>query len=538
MTGAEYIIDFLIRRGVDTVFGYPGVAVLELYDALGKSPLRHILVRHEQGAVFAASGYARTSGRIGVAVATSGPGAVNLATGIADAYLDSVPLLAITGQVESSAIGRDAFQEADIMGMTLPVTKHNYLVRDIKNLPRSLEEAYKIALSDRCGPVLIDITKDVLAADIDESIAVKPNLPRKRENEYPLSDALPQIKSALAASKRPLILAGGGVVSGGASHSLTNFARKSGIPIVTTLMGMGILVGDGVELYGMTGVYGNRAARAALDGCDLAIAVGCRFSDRTVSDFKRFERSRTIIHCDCDPAEINKNCTADIAAVCGADAFLDALSDAEIEYDRPAIEGWKSSLSPLKAKHVITEHPNRLSNWEILRAIDTLEAERRDALYVSDVGDFQMSAARELEPRFERGFITSGGLGAMGFGLPAAIGASYSRPNGVKNIVLLCGDGGFQMTMPELSTLKAAPLPIKVFIFDNSSLRMIKNAQLRDYGGATVDSALIGNPDFSMIAAAYDIKSAVLDMNDRAALSEKINALLDIEESVIIDCKV
>ncbi len=541
MTGAEFVVSFLKAHGVDNIFCYPGVAVLELFDALGRSDINHILVRHEQGAVFAASGYARISGRVGVCIATSGPGAVNLTTGITDANLDSVPLLVITGQVESGSIGRDAFQEADIMGITLPVTKHNYLIRNPSQLCNALEEAWNIASKGRCGPVLVDITRDVLEAELGEiSPAGKAVLPRSRKNQYPIENALPEIKKAVEESYRPVILAGGGVVAAGASQSLSDFAAMTGIPVVSTLMGMGTVTGKDVHMFGMTGIYGGNAAKSALVQCDLCIAVGCRFSDRTIADFRSFGRRRMIIHCDIDPAEINKNLNADIAVVEDAGVFFSVLHEymREADIDREAFARWNEQLTAEKSKHEIVLHENRLSNWEILRTIDELEALRHDACYVSDVGDFQMSAARELEPRFERGFITSGGLGAMGFGLPAAVGASFGAPDGVRNIVLLCGDGGFQMSVQELSTLKKAKLPVIIFIFDNSALRMIKNKQDRYYEGRYVDSVFTDNPDFSLIGRAYGIKTICCGVEQRQRLKEIFNEVLDSGENMIVICSV
>lgn len=542
MTGAEFVVSFLQSHGVDELFCYPGVAVLELFDELGKSDINHILVRHEQGAVFAASGYARASGRVGVCIATSGPGAVNLTTGITDANLDSVPLLVITGQVESGSIGRDAFQEADIMGITLPVTKHNYLIKKSSQLCSALEEAWNIASKGRCGPVLVDITKDVLASELENTSASGDAvLPRSRKNSYPLEDALPEIKKAIEESYRPVILAGGGVVSAGASEALSGFAALTGIPVISTLMGMGTVTGKDVNMYGMTGIYGGSAAKTALGQCDLCIAVGCRFSDRTIADFSDFGKRRMIIHCDIDPAEINKNLSADIAVVEDAKRFFLVLTDymrSNCDIHRDAFELWNTQLRHEKSKHEIVRHETRLSNWEILRTIDQLEAVRRDAIYVSDVGDFQMSAARELEPRYERGFITSGGLGAMGFGLPAAIGASYSAPDGVKNIILLCGDGGFQMSVQELSTLKKAKLPVKIFVFDNSALRMIKNKQDRYYEGRHTDSVFTENPDFELIGKAYGINTVCCGVKERDRLAEIFNEVLDSRENVIVICKV
>ncbi len=537
MTGAEFVVDFLKKMQTDTVFCYPGVAVLELFDALGKSDINHVLVRHEQGAVFAASGYARASGKVGVCIATSGPGAVNLTTGITDANLDSVPLLVITGQVDSASIGRDAFQEADIMGITLPVTKHNYLVKDKRQLRAVLAEAYKIASCHRCGPVLVDITKDVLSSEIDDEGEISSPLPRKRRNEYTLDRALPEIEKAIKESYRPVILAGGGVVASGCSDKLAEFSQKSGIPVIVTLMGMGIVLGDDVKLYGMTGVYGNKAAQTALWQSDLCIAVGCRFSDRTVSDFARFESSRMIIHSDVDPAEINKNLRADIAAVCDAGEFFDALLSLGAKPDASSLELWVSQLDALKTKHFIEKHAHRLSNWEIVRNLDECAKERGDSVFVCDVGDFQMATAREIEPIFERGFITSGGLGAMGFGLPAAIGASMSAGE-AKQVILLAGDGGFQMSMQELSTVKKAKKPIKIFIFDNSALRMIVNKQNSLYGGNCVDSHLSDNPDFALIAEAYGIDHVTLDVSCRESVKQKIADILSSDVHTIVCCKV
>jgi acetolactate synthase-1/2/3 large subunit len=383
---------------------------------------------------------------------------------------------------------------------------------------------------------LIDIAKDVFIADIDCDIPFNVALPRCRDNEYRLSEQIPAIKEAIESCHRPLILAGGGVVAACASGKLGQYAQKSGIPVVTTLMGMGIVMGDGVNLLGMTGMYGNRVAVTALSQCDLLIAVGTRFSDRTIPDFNMFARSRMIIHCDIDPAEINKNLTADIAAVCGADEFFDALYELDISYNSDSYSIWNNQLAVLKAAHVIQLHEKRLSNWEIMRILNGFGIKRRDMVYVSDVGDFQTHAAREIEPQFERGFITSGGLGTMGCGLPSAIGATYAADACVKNIILMCGDGGFQMSMQELSTLKSARLPVKIFIFDNGALRMIKNAQNKCFNGRYVDSILNDNPDFELIGKAYGIKTCRLDVSRRDTLESDIGNILDAEQHMLVRC--
>ncbi len=539
MTGAEYIAKFLCEKQVDTVFGYPGAAVLELYNMLfEKSGINAVTVRHEQGAVFAAVGYAKASGKTGVCIATSGPGAANLITGIADAYLDSTPLIVITGQVDRASIGRDAFQEADIMGMTIPITKHNYLIKDPANLAPSLEEAWNIASSGRCGPVVVDITKDVFAAEItDTDKDAISHLPRKRTSVYTVGNGMGAIKEAVENSHRPLILAGGGIVSSGASGALSEFALKSGIPVVTTLMGMGIVLDQGVELFGMAGMHGSEAANVALYQCDLLIAIGVRFSDRTVSNQKLFSQSRMIIHCDIDPAELGKNVTPSVKVVSDAKDFLYELISSDLNYDKEAFSEWSDSVLKYKNKKVYPKKEGRLSAGEILREIDRCVLDMKNCVYVSDVGNFQMDAAIEAEPVCERGFITSGGLGAMGFGLPAAIGASFAVSDNIENIILFCGDGGFQMSLEELATLCRAKRPIKIFIFDNGELGMIRDIQKK--GGLSGEtSVLCGNPDFELIGKAYGVKTARLSAEDRDNLSVRIKEIMDCKENMIIRCMV
>ena len=523
ITGAEYVLRFLNSKRLPAVFGYPGAPLLALYDAFARrgTEFEHILCRHEQGAVHAACGMARASGRPGVVIATSGPGASNLMTGLADAYLDSIPLLAITGQVSVGAIGRDAFQEADIMGMTLPITKHNYLIKSADHLPAALEEAWRIASSGRRGPVLVDISRDVFDDPVDETQQPIITLPRFRAPQYPLDNRrIAELKAAIERSYRPVILAGGGVAAGNASEALTAFARQSEIPVVTTLMGMGIILGRGARIYGMTGRHGGPAAKAALDQSDLVIAVGTRFSDRTIASFRDFSQNRRIIHCDIDPAEISKNVTAHLPVSAGAAEFFTTLVASDIRYNSEAIAEWNAKLTKLGKRPKIGEEPEDTLR-KVLRCIDSVVREQRDTIYVTDVGLHQMAAALELEPVFERGFITSGGLGAMGFGLPAAIGASFGADPEVKRIVLVCGDGGFQMTMQELATLDCARLPIKIFTADNSALGMIRSMQDSDYEGRHFACELT-NPDLCMIARAYGIPTCELD----GANDEQIRKIL------------
>ena len=556
MTGAELIIKFLAIKGVDTVFGYPGAAVLELFDALyfGGHDITPVLMRHEQGLVHAATGYAKASGRPGICFATSGPGATNLITGLADAYLDSVPLIAITGQVDTGLIGRDAFQEADVMGIAMPVTKHSSLVKDKNMLKGALYEAWHIATRGRPGPVLVDVAHDVLSGeldtiydgindgidgDIDLPADTETVLPRVRDAEYRLADQLPAVIKLFENSYRPVILAGGGVVHASASGALGRFAEKSSIPVITTLPGLGIKLSRGTML-GMAGIYGNGAANAALNQCDLLIAVGTRFSDRTVTDYRLCENGRRIIHCDIDSAEISKNVTANVGVVCSAELFLDALTDCGISYKSDDIAQWNSMLSSRRQKHALTLSEDALSCREVLRILDGLEAERRDALYVSDVGNSQMAAASELEPHFERGFITSCGLGTMGFALPGAVGASYAMsrgaaPEGAKKLCVICGDGGFQMTEQELSSVLRAPLPLKIFVFNNGALGMIRLHQRRRFGGRFAASELSPNPDFALLARAYGLSAYTLTVSDRSELRDRLAAILDSPGSALID---
>ncbi len=532
MTGAEYTVEFLKKKSVDTVFGYPGAAVLDLYDKIFcDDEIEHITVRHEQGAVMAAVGYAKASGRAGVCIATSGPGAANLITGIADAYLDSVPLIVITGQVDVGAIGRDAFQEADIMGMTIPITKHNYLIKDVNLLACSLEEAWRIATSGRQGPVLVDIARNVFAAEVENEVDTESVLPRERANAYTIENALDAIKEQIESSHRPLILAGGGVVASGASDILSEFAKKSGIPIVTTLMGMGIVFGEGVKTYGMAGMYGCEKANAALAQCDLLIAAGVRFSDRTVNNFKLFSQSRMIIHCDIDPAEIGKNVNAATSVVADAGEFFKRLISADINYNKQSIKVWKKSVEECASEKPIQSESSAFAD-EIITAVAEAAKKNPPVLFVSDVGNFQMRAAVKVVPMCNRGFITSGGLGAMGFGLPAAIGAGYAVRDRISRIAVFCGDGGFQMSMEELSTLKYAKVPTKIFIFDNSALGMIRDIKGRE----NTPSYDLENPDFELIGRAYGIKTEHIDISDREDLQDRISSVLSSEESMIIRC--
>ncbi|MBE6587772.1 MAG: thiamine pyrophosphate-binding protein [Ruminococcaceae bacterium] len=530
MTVSDYIIDFLLQKGVKTVFAYPGANVLRLYARLCESSIRIVLTRHEQGAIHAAAGYAKATGKVGVCIATSGPGAANLITGIADANLDSSPLLVITGQVPSRYIGRDAFQEADILGITIPVTKHNYLVTDAEEVPRDLEEAWRVAESARQGPVLVDITSDLFDTALSRrSFEFECLLPRKRENHYPLADSLDKLREVISSSFRPLVLAGGGVVSSGASQLLRSFCERSGIPCVVTMMGKG-LAGAGFEnLLGMAGLHGNICANTVLEQCDLLIAIGCRFSDRTVGDFEAFSRSRTIVHCDIDPAELNKNLKVYLPVCADCSDFLSALSDIADDLDdthKERYSGWYTRIPPV----VVSQAD------ELYKSVCRYENENPGSCIVTDVGTIQTEAARLITVKGERAFVTSGGLGAMGFGLPGAIGASFAlydkdeKGNDGRRIILIAGDGGFQMTLQELGILSECPLPIKIIIMNNRTLGMVNDMEIGRGG-----QYLLGDkPDFSLLAKAYGVPSQRIALDGDSPkkvldfLSEPESSLLEI----------
>jgi len=528
MTVSEYIIEYLRSKGVKTVFAYPGANVLKLYAMLCKSDINVVLTRHEQGAVHAATGYAKATGKVGVCIATSGPGAANLVTGIADANLDSAPLLVITGQVPSKYIGRDAFQEADIMGITIPVTKHNYLVKDADEVPRDLEEAWRIAGSGRMGPVLVDITSDLFDKTLPEkSFDFECLLPRVRENKYPLTDALPKIEEVITSSFRPLVLAGGGVVSAGASDELRDFSLHSGIPCVVTMMGKALAGADFPNLLGMAGLHGTAKANMAMSQCDLLIAVGCRFSDRTVSDFEAFGRSRTVIHCDIDPAELNKNLRVYLPVAADAKEFLRELSSVAKKLD----ESTKNSFS----RWYDTESDNAVSKCEdlVFRAIDRFEKENKSTCIVTDVGTVQTEAARLITVARERAYITSGGLGTMGFALPGAVGASFAMGDlGVSDcgrIIAVAGDGGFQMTIQEMGMLSECPVPVKIIVMNNRMLRMV-NEMEQGRGG----KYMMGDkPDFSLMAKAYGVNAERVILDE--GIEEKIKEFLSAPGSALLE---
>ena len=557
MNGAEYIIKFLEHKKVDIIFGYPGGAVLTLYDALYKaiennSRIKHILTRHEQGAIHAAEGYAQTTKKTGVVFATSGPGATNLVTGLADAMLDSVPVFAITGQVYAWDVGHDAFQEADMLGVTLSITKHNFLVRDIKDLAYNLESAWQIAQSGRKGPVLIDIPKNIFIEkmpDIDiDKIAY---IPKERKIINSFDEQKDKILNLLTHSFRPVILAGGGVTaSENAPELMQKFMNKYNIPCAVTLMGKSTVHISNPFALGMAGMHGLPAANSAIAQSDLIIAVGTRFSDRTVGNPKLFSQTKSIIHADIDIAEISKNVKSGIPVVIDSAEFFRYMLDLEIPENKIKISQWQEWHSELVREKEKQDEKmifsGKLKIREVIRTISELCEKNPpcasrfppfnkggDISVITDVGQHQMIAAQETKHKTPGTFITSGGLGTMGFGLPAAIGSAFgkSKQTGGK-VVLFSGDGGIQMNIQELATVRKTPVPVKIFILDNNRLGMVRQWQKHFYGGRYSQSVLDDNPEFVKIAEAYGIKG--VKISSRKNLKKNIEDILNSDETVLV----
>ncbi len=510
LKAAEAIIRCLIAEKVDTVFGYPGSYILSVYEAIRKLKLRHILVRQEQAAAHSASGYARVSGKVGVCIATSGPGATNLITGIATAYMDSIPMVVITGQVNSSLIGRDVFQEVDITGATESFTKHSYLVKDARQLPRMLKEAFYIASTGRPGPVLIDIPGDVQDAEIEFNYPEDVDIRGYKPN---IKGHMGQIKKAIKAveeSKRPLIIAGGGVITANAQSELIRFIEKTRIPVVHTLMGKGAVPSEHPYNLGMIGTHGFKKANEAMNKADLLLFIGARIADRAWGGVaKKTLQDVRIIHIDIDPAEIGKNLGTHIPLVGDAKLILSQMAQRVESLDAgdwiSEVQELKKSLKKDKGKVRKTKSVD--PEYAIRLLSDKLNDE---AILVADVGQNQLWAARNFEDKAGRCFLTSGGLGTMGYALPAASGAKIAAAS--RQVALVVGDGGFQMSMYELGTISANNLGIIILLFNNSRLGMVRELQQRRYGTISCVS-LDKNPDFIKLCQAYGIPGIRIEKN-------------------------
>lgn len=515
ITGSEMLLRSLLLEGVECVFGYPGGAVLFIYDAMhGNDDFRHILTRHEQGAIHAADGYARATGKVGVCVATSGPGATNLVTGIATAQMDSVPLVVITGNVATSLIGTDAFQEADIMGITMPITKHSYLVDDVKDLPRIIKEAFHIANTGRKGPVLIDIPKDVSAA-VDEFI-----YPATIELEgYDAHPAVPQeqvnrLLEAIEAAEKPLILAGGGSVYADASEELLAFAEKTQVPVTTTLLGISGFPSAHPLWLGMPGMHGTYTANRALTEADLIISVGSRFDDRVTMKVDGFAPNAKFGHIDVDPAEIGKIVVTEYPVVGTMKAILQYANTKA----KPALkaDAWREKLSKMVKQYPLTykdTNEHLLPQYVIQMISDTTAGE---AVVTTDVGQHQMWVAQYYRFKNPRSSITSGGLGTMGFGFPSAIGAQEGRPGEL--VISINGDGGMQMCAQELAICAIHNIPVKIVVINNQTLGMIRQWQDIVYEGRLSHCDLSGSPDFVKLAEAYGVKGLRATNKEEAQL--------------------
>ena len=536
INGARILLECLHRIGVTDIFGYPGGAVIPIYDEIYKyDGINHYFARHEQGAAHEADGYARVSGKIGVCLATSGPGATNLVTGIMTAHMDSIPMLAITGQVSSSLLGKDAFQESDIVGITVPITKMNYLVQDIKNLPRIIKEAYYIATTGRPGPVLIDIPKDIQLQEItyeefnklyEKDFKLEGYDPTYKGHQGQIKRALKLIKEA----KKPLIIAGAGVLKAKASEELREFADKTQTPVAMTLLGLGTFPGDHELSLGMLGMHGTVYANYATDEADLVIAAGIRFDDRITGNPDTFCPKAKIIHIDIDPAEIGKNKDIDVPIVGDLKNVLTEINKeiGKLSHSEwiEKVKGWKNEY-PLVYRKVSED---KLIPQEVLEELNNIL--KGDAIIVTDVGQHQMWTAQFMTYQNPDSIVISGGAGTMGFGLPAAIGAQVAMPD--KKVVLIVGDGGFQMTFQELMLIRQYKLPVKVLIINNSFLGMVRQWQeiFNDKRYSFVD--LTYNPDFMKIGEAYGIKTVKIE--NKEELKNKMEELIKSDEGIVINC--
>ncbi len=530
-TGAQTLIDLLLKEGVEYVFGIPGGVVLPLFDAIYQSPLKFILTRHEQAAGHAADGFARATGKVGVCLVTSGPGATNLTTAIATAYMDSVPMVAITGQVKTNLIGSDAFQEADVMGITRPITKHSYLVKDLNDLPRVIYEAFYIASTGRCGPVVIDLPVDITLANLNGQQPEKIDLPGYKPRYHGNPRQIKFASEAINNSQRPVLYAGGGIILSGSSEELRQLAEKANIPVTTTLMGLGGFPETSPLSLGMLGMHGTCYANHSVQESDLLIAVGSRFDDRVTGKIDEFAPHAKIIHIDVDPASISKNIKVDIPVVGDAKSILtELIKDVHFEERKE----WFNKIDGWKKKHPLS-YDNSGKDVKPQYVVEQIyEATKGDAIITTEVGQNQMWAAHYYTFTKPRTFISSGGLGTMGYGFPAAMGAQLGCPD--KTVIDIAGDGSIQMNIQELATVVHYKLPVKIAILNNGYLGMVRQWQELFYEKRYSHTRLSGNPNFVKIAEAYGAKGFYVDKKED--VRPVIEEALSIEGPVVMDFNV
>ncbi|MDD9900789.1 MAG: acetolactate synthase 2 catalytic subunit [Alphaproteobacteria bacterium] len=525
LSGAQLLVRALEAQGVTTVFGYPGGAIMPVYDALTDSTMKHILTRHEQGAALAADAWARMTGRAGVCMATSGPGATNLLTGIANAYMDSVPMVAITGQVATHFMGTDAFQEVDIFGMSMPVVKHSFIIRKTEDIPHIIAEAFRIAESGRPGPVLIDVPKDVTV----KKAAV--DLPSYERDVPPAHDADAVKKTAemIRAAKKPLLYMGGGIAIAGAVDAVRDFAGRTGIPAVSTLKALGVLPTDHPQFLGMLGMHGLKAANMAVQKCDLLIVCGARFDDRVTGKLDTFAPHARVVHMDIDPAEVGKLRAADISLIGGMADILNA-----IDCGRPDIAAWTEQVASLKKEHAWNYNAPGDGVYAPAMLKELSEKAGDKFVATCDVGQHQMWVAQHCRFSRPEAHLTSGGLGTMGYGLPAGIGAKLSEPD--TTVVTVSGDGSIMMNIQELATLKRYDIPLKIVLFDNARLGMVRQWQELFFDGNFSEVDLSDNPDFAAVARAFGVEAFTIEK--RSEVSSAIDRLLAAKGPIFLHVKI
>ncbi len=531
ITGAQLIVECLVEQGVDRVFGYPGGQVIPLYDALymNRDRVKHILTAHEQGASHAADGYARSTGKVGVCIATSGPGATNLVTGLATAYMDSSPVVAITGNVPISLLGRDSFQEVDITGVTMPITKHNYIVKDKNELAATLREAFRIAQEGRPGPVLVDIPKNIQADTIEyEKAEIEPV---KRDTSRLRDEDVEKAINLIGTSERPMCYIGGGVIRSDASAELLEFLEKIDAPVCSSLMGLGAVPSDNPRFTGMVGMHGTKVSNLSINACDLLVVIGARFSDRVISKGSTFATQANILQLDVDPAEFDKNIISDSHVIGDVKEILTVMNS---RLEKREHKDWMEKVENYKRRFPMKVTLESKRPREILRALDRVLSREKEAFVATEVGQHQMWAAQYLKHQKPRHFLTSGGLGTMGFGTGAAIGAQIANPEA--RVCNVAGDGSFRMNCNELATIARYQLPVVILVFNNHCLGMVRQWQnlffQKHYSETTLDTPL----DWVRLAEAYGVRGMRMKADDDAEAI--LQSAFDLKTGVVVDCEI